>query len=62
MRFIMRNNFDYEYRIKIFDTNGYKVIFLHLYKEQIKWKYHLMSYLKLVTYSRYSKFNELIMI
>ena len=25
-------DFDYEYRRKIFDDNGYRVIFLHLYK------------------------------
>ena len=25
-------SFDYEYRRRIFDNNGYQVIFLHLYK------------------------------
>jgi len=33
-------NFDYNYRRKIFDYNGYKVIFLHLYKDRKKWIYH----------------------
>ena len=31
--------FDYEYRRKIFDNNGYNVIFLHLYKEKYKWNH-----------------------
>jgi len=44
-------DFDYEYRKKIFDRNGYKIIFLHLYKEPNKWKYHLIKYLeKIVNY------------
>jgi hypothetical protein len=30
--------FDYDYRRKIFDRNGYRVIFLYLYKEKDKWK------------------------
>jgi len=39
--------FDYEYRRKIFDKNGYQVIFLHLYKNTEKWKTHLFKYLRL---------------
>ena len=39
--------FDYEYRRKILGNMGYRVIFLHLYKEPGKWKNHLMSYLKI---------------
>jgi len=39
--------FDYEYRRKILGNMGYRVIFLHLYKAQGKWKNHLMSYLKI---------------
>ena len=39
-------NFDYGYGRKIFDNNGYRVIFLHLYKEADKWKKHFMRYLK----------------
>ena len=37
-------HFDYDYRRKIFDNNGYRVIFLHLYKEPNKWKKYLMNY------------------
>ena len=47
--------FDYEYRRKILDRNGYRVIFLHLYKETNSWKYHLMSYLKLFVFYRNQK-------
>ncbi len=52
------SNFDYEYRRKIFDNNGYKVIFLHLYKDTNKWKHHLMNYLRKITKYRFYKFNE----
>lgn len=52
--------FDYDYRRKIFDINGYRVIFLHLYKEKDKWMYHLMSYLRLFTNYRNHKLNEIL--
>ena len=39
-------NFDYNYRRKIFDNNGFKVIFLHLYKGKSKWKFHLVNFLE----------------
>jgi len=51
-------NFDYNYRRKIFDRNGYKVIFLHLYKETKKWEKHLFYYLQLFTRYRLYKLNE----
>ena len=54
--------FDYEYRKKIFDSNSYKVIFLHLFKKPNKWKYHLMSYLERITDYRYHKLNEILYI
>ena len=44
--------FNYEYRMKILDKNGYRVIFLHLYKDTIKWKNHLISYLQIFTNTR----------
>ena len=37
------SNFDYEYRRKIFEKNGYRVIFLHLYKNSNLWKNHLIT-------------------
>jgi len=54
------NNFDYEYRRRIFDKNGYKVIFLHLYEEANKWKYHLIMYLEMIMKCRCNKLNEII--
>ena len=52
--------FDYEYRRKIFDRNGYRVIFLHLYKENKKWKNHLLYYLELFVQNRNIKLNKLL--
>jgi hypothetical protein len=52
--------FDYEYRRKIFDRNGYRVIFLHVYKETNKWKNHLLNYLQLFTYCRNLKLYEIL--
>jgi len=51
--------FDYEYRRNIYDNNGYGVIFLHLYKETIKWKEYLMDHLKRITNYRSKKLNEI---
>jgi len=54
--------FDYNYRKRIFDTNGYKVIFLHLYKEQNKWKHHLFCYLQIFINFRNHKLNQILRI
>jgi len=50
-------NFDYDYRRRIFDKNGHNVIFLHLYKETNKWKDHLIRYLKFFTNYRNCRLN-----
>ena len=52
--------FDYEYRKKIFISNGYQVIFLHVFKEQDEWIYHLIGYLGEILNYRYKKFNEVL--
>jgi hypothetical protein len=52
--------FDYKYRQRIFDCNGYRVIFLHLYKETNKWKNHLLCYLRLFTNYRNYKLREVL--
>ena len=53
-------DFNYEYRRKIFDKNGHKVIFLHLFEEKDKWKKHLFAYLELFTdYRRIKLLNIL---
>jgi hypothetical protein len=54
------SSFNYEYRRKIFDKNGYRVIFLHLYKESIRWKNHFINYLQIFTNNRNNKMKEII--
>ena len=51
-------NFDYEYRRRIFGYNGYRVIFLHLYKDSIKWRNHLIRNLEKVTEYRNENLKE----
>jgi hypothetical protein len=34
-------DFDYEYRKRVFSQNGYCVIFLHMFKGKNKWERHL---------------------
>lgn len=53
-------DFNYEYRKKIFSSNDYFVIFLHLYKESDKWINHLIKYLKFYIENRSRKMNELL--
>ena len=53
-------DFNYDYRRKIFDNNGHRVIFLHLYKETNKWRYHFIKYLQLFTNNRYLKLNKIL--
>ena len=47
--------FDYSYRKEIYESNGYDVIFLHLYKESRYWKSHFKKYLQLFTNMRFYK-------
>jgi len=35
--------FDYEYRAKIYKKNGFPVIFVHYYKKRRKWKNYLVK-------------------
>lgn len=51
--------FDYKYRKKIFDRNGYRVVFLHLYKNTIKWKNHLMYSIERILDYRCRKLSEI---
>jgi hypothetical protein len=53
-------DFDYEYRRKILDKNGFRVIFLHLYKEKNKWLYHFRRHLENVMAYRNKKYNEVL--
>lgn len=54
--------FDYEYRRKIFNSNGYRVIFLHFYKRRYYWEKHLLKYLNLFVMYRNNKLNQIIKI
>lgn len=53
-------DFDYEYRRKILDKNGIRVIFLHLYKEDHKWKQHFLYWLKEIIVYRSEKLKDII--
>ena len=53
-------NFNYDYRRRILDDNGYRVIFLHLYKESNEWKNHFINYLKVFINYRNFKLNEIL--
>ncbi len=53
-------NFDYDYRRKIFDKNGYRVIFLHLYKDKTKWIFHLLNYIEKITDYRFYRANKIL--
>ncbi len=52
-------DFDYEYRRKVFEKNGLKVIFLHLYKNHVEWKNHLVEYIILYTTQRINEINKI---
>jgi hypothetical protein len=52
-------DFNYDYRRKIFDNNGHLVIFVHVYKDSSKWKKHFMAYLRFFTADRFHKLNEI---
>jgi hypothetical protein len=52
-------NFDYDYRKRIYMENGYFVIFLHLYKEPDKWKNHFIEVLTGITASRNEDLKEI---
>lgn len=44
--------FDYSYRRKIFDRNGYSVVFLHLFKKDDSWKKYLCFQLHRFNFKR----------
>lgn len=54
------SSFDYEYRRKILDKNGVRVIFLHLYKHKTKWKKHLLNYLEFFVNSNNSNLERIL--
>ncbi len=52
--------FDYYYRQRIFNHNGYLVTFFHIYKVTNKWKKHLLNYPQLFTLFRNHKLYEIL--
>ena len=52
-------NFNYEYRKRVLSTNGYCVIFLHVFKGAEQWKTHLVNYLTLFLLQRNRTFNTI---
>jgi hypothetical protein len=53
-------DFDYEYRRRMFDKNGYFVIFVHVYKEKEEWKRHLLKFLYKFTKDRNQRINKIL--
>jgi hypothetical protein len=54
------DEFNYKYREKIYNDNNILVIFVHLYKEQRKWKKFLFLRIKEVEKQRHAEAMELI--
>lgn len=52
-------SFDYEYRKSIYIINGYKVMFLHLFKDTIRWRKYLLNYIERVEEYRNGYLKEL---
>lgn len=53
-------DFDYEYREKMYRKNGYYVIFLHLYKERKRWKNYLVKRIMEIEELRHSEVIKMI--
>ena len=53
-------DFDYEYRRKVFDKNGYRVVFLHLYKDKRMWLHHLINYIQIFMRKRNYVLGEIL--
>ena len=53
-------DFDYGYRRRIFNENGYSVIFVHVFKEKERWRQHLLKFLSVFTEERNRRFIELV--
>lgn len=53
-------NFDYEYRDKIYRKNGFYVIFLHSYKDKEQWKKHLVKNIMKIEEFRHDEVQKMI--
>ena len=54
------SKFDYEYRERIYDENGYSVVFVHVYKGRRVWKPFLVDRVRQIEESRDSKVMEML--
>jgi len=52
--------FNYDYREKMYDKNGYSVVFVHVYKGSKVWKPFLVDRIKQIEESRHSKVMEVL--
>ena len=59
-KFVGKKREDYEYRERIFNKNGYHIVFIHLYKEQKKWKKYLVMRLTEMEDLRQSEIEKII--
>jgi hypothetical protein len=51
---------DYKYRERIFKKNGYRIVFLHLYKKENLWKKYLVKRIMEIEAQRHSKIEKMI--
>jgi len=54
------SEFNYDYREKVYDKNGYAVIFVHVYKESKVWRDFLVERIQQICESRYSNVKGLV--
>ena len=52
--------FDYEYREKIYKKNGYPVIFVHFYKKEEKWKNYLVARIREIEEKRHDEVMKML--
>jgi len=52
--------FNYSYRKRIYQKNGFPVIFIHYYKEKNKWKTYLVRKIKEIEDQRHSEATKII--
>ena len=55
-----QEDFDYDYREKVYVKNGIYVVFVHFYKDPKKWKYFLVESIKEKDQARHSEVMKMI--
>jgi len=51
---------DYEYREKIYEKNGFHVVFVHLYKSTAKWKNYLIKRIMEIEETRHDEVMKML--